>query len=76
MADFITRIDDWMDGTVWTTRCNSYFRVANGRVVTQWPRSARMFWYMTRRFRAADYTFVPPQTEPSLHVRAHGSAEA
>ena len=74
MSDFITRIDEWMDGTVWTTRCNSYFRAANGRVVTQWPRSARVFWRMTRRFRAGDYTFEPPAAVPNIHVDAHGAA--
>jgi cyclohexanone monooxygenase len=42
---------------VWLTRCSNYFRAANGRVVTQWPRSARVFWAMTRRFKPADYTF-------------------
>lgn len=60
LADFITKIDRWMHGTVWTTRCSNYFRAANGRVVTQWPRSAGAFWAMTRRFRAADFTFEPP----------------
>jgi cyclohexanone monooxygenase len=55
LRDFLTKIDRWMAGTVWTTRCNNYFRNANGRVVTQWPRSARVFWSMTRRFRPADY---------------------
>jgi cyclohexanone monooxygenase len=57
MAAFTAKIDQWMEGTVWTTRCSNYFRAANGRVVTQWPRSARSFWTMTRRFKAADYTF-------------------
>lgn len=74
MDDFIARIDQWMDGTVWTTRCNSYFRAANGRVVTQWPRSARDFWSMTRRFRAGDYTFDPPAAQPDIHVETHGEA--
>lgn len=60
MADFLGKIDGWMQGTVWLTRCNSYFRAPNGRVVTQWPRSARVFWGMTRRFRAADYSFESP----------------
>ena len=60
MAAFIAKIDQWMDGTVWLTRCNNYFRAANGRVVTQWPRSAKAFWGMTRRFRAADYLFASP----------------
>ncbi|WP_199178110.1 flavin-containing monooxygenase [Mycobacterium hubeiense] len=59
MAQFIAKIDQWMTGTVWLTRCSNYFRAPNGRVVTQWPRSARAFWGMTRRFRAADYTFEP-----------------
>ncbi|KAB7758052.1 cyclohexanone monooxygenase [Mycolicibacterium mucogenicum DSM 44124] len=57
MQDFLAKVDRWMVGTVWTTRCNNYFRVAGGRVVTQWPRSARTFWAMTRRFRPADYDF-------------------
>ena len=60
MASFIAKIDEWMEGTVWLTRCSNYFRAANGRVVTQWPRSARTFWGMTRRFRPAEYIFGPP----------------
>lgn len=46
--------------TVWLTRCSNYFRAANGRVVTQWPGSARAFWGMTRRFKASDYSFEAP----------------
>ncbi|SEH85510.1 cyclohexanone monooxygenase [Mycolicibacterium rutilum] len=60
MAAFLAKIDRWMTGTVWLTRCSNYFRAANGRVVTQWPRSAGAFWRMTRRFRASDYTFSAP----------------
>ncbi len=59
MASFLAKIDHWMLATVWTTQCSNYFRAANGRVVTQWPRSARAFWGMTRRFKAADFTFEP-----------------
>ncbi|BBY43196.1 monooxygenase [Mycolicibacterium celeriflavum] len=61
MAAFLADIDRAMAGTVWLTRCSNYFRAANGRVVTQWPRSARAFWAMTRRFKASDYTFDPPE---------------
>jgi cyclohexanone monooxygenase len=57
LADFVAKIDRWMNGTVWTTQCSNYFRAANGRVVTQWPRSARSFWGMTRRFKPADFSF-------------------
>ena len=60
LAEFVTKVDKWMVGTVWTTRCSNYFRAANGRVVTQWPRSARSFWGMTRRFKAADFSFAAP----------------
>ena len=62
MAGFLAKIDTWMQGTVWLTRCSNYFRAANGRVVTQWPRSARDFWGLTRFFRPGDYTFDAPGT--------------
>lgn len=74
MVDFLAKVDEWMAGTVWTTRCSNYFRAPNGRVVTQWPRSARTFWQLTRRFRAADYFFAPPAEQPDIAVRAHPSA--
>jgi cyclohexanone monooxygenase len=74
MAEFIAKIDKWMEGTVWLTRCSNYFRAANGRVVTQWPRSARAFWGMTRRFRAADYTFDLPSGSTAVEAGAHSAA--
>ncbi|MBI3689860.1 MAG: NAD(P)/FAD-dependent oxidoreductase, partial [Mycolicibacterium aromaticivorans] len=43
MSAFLADVDRWMEGTVWTTRCSNYFRAPNGRVVTQWPRSAGAF---------------------------------
>lgn len=73
MARFLAKIDQWMHGTVWTTRCSNYFRAPNGRVVTQWPRSARAFWGMTRWFKPADFTFDPvPAVEPTAHVTGSG----
>src|ERR1700754_1726630 len=66
MADFIARIDGWMAGTVRLTRCRNYLRAANGRIVTQWPRSARAFWGMTRRFRPADYDFDAQSRQPAV----------
>jgi cyclohexanone monooxygenase len=72
LADFVAKIDRWMVGTVWTTRCSNYFRAPNGRVVTQWPRSARAFWNMTRRSRPADFRFTA--TSPS-HSEACTAAE-
>ncbi|BBZ01536.1 monooxygenase [Mycolicibacterium chitae] len=72
-ADYIAKIDRWMVGTVWTTRCSNYFRAANGRVVTQWPRSARAFWTMTRRLRLRDYSFDPQGTPEPLAVQPHSA---
>ena len=74
MADFIAKIDEWMEGTVWLTRCSNYFRAANGRVVTQWPRSARAFWGMTRRFKPADYTFDPPSESATVEASSRSAA--
>ncbi len=74
MATFIAKIDQWMQGTVWLTRCSNYFRAANGRVVTQWPRSARAFWEMTRRFKASEYAFEPPSRETEVPVDARSVA--
>lgn len=73
-AAFLAKIDEWMQGTVWLTRCSNYFRAANGRVVTQWPRSARAFWAMTRRFRPADYTFDPPARADAAAAEARTAA--
>ena len=74
MRDFVAMIDKWMRGTVWTAQCSNYFRAANGRVVTQWPRSARAFWGMTRRFRADDFTFAPSSCRDAIDVEARASA--
>ena len=67
---FLERIDTWMQTTVWLTRCSNYFRAANGRVVTQWPRSARDFWARTRWFRPGDYIFEAPAARRVIEVGA------
>lgn len=74
LADFVAKIDRWMVGTVWTTQCSNYFRAPNGRVVTQWPRSARTFWSMTRRFRPADFSFETPAASVPKGVTVPGRA--
>jgi cyclohexanone monooxygenase len=73
-VDFIAKIDKWMKGTVWTMRCSNYFRAANGRLVTQWPRGVRALRGMTRRFTAADYTFDAPTAPAAIEVQAHTTA--
>lgn len=74
MAAFLAKVDRWMEGTVWLTRCSNYFRAANGRVVTQWPRSARAFWGMTRRFKPSDYTFEPARQDRAAEAETRTAA--
>ena len=75
MTRFLAKIDTWMQGTVWLTRCSNYFRAPNGRVVTQWPRSARTFWGLTRWFRPGDYTFDAPSSRSPIRVGAQTSVK-
>ncbi|MCV7057955.1 flavin-containing monooxygenase [Mycolicibacterium gilvum] len=75
MKRYLDKIDSWMQGTVWLTRCSNYFRAPNGRVVTQWPRSARDFWALTRWFRAGDYVFEAPSARETISVGAQAEAE-
>ena len=70
LAALVAKIDRWMVGTVWTTQCSNYVRAPNGRVVTQWPRSARTFWGMTRRFRPAHFRFTAPASAAAEAVTA------
>jgi cyclohexanone monooxygenase len=73
MAEFVAKIDQWMQGTVWTTQCSNYFRAPNGRVVTQWPRSAGAFWAMTRRFKPVDFSFEPvPAAQSAARLPGRG----
>ncbi|WNG90270.1 NAD(P)/FAD-dependent oxidoreductase [Mycobacterium sp. ITM-2016-00317] len=76
MTRYLDWIDTWMQGTVWLTRCSNYFRAANGRVVTQWPRSARTFWQLTRFFKPGDYAFAEPQRRTAIRVGAQTAAQS
>lgn len=44
-----------MAGKVWLSNCNSYYRHASGKVVTQLPYSGRTFFERTRAMVAEDY---------------------
>jgi cation diffusion facilitator CzcD-associated flavoprotein CzcO len=46
------------DGTAWT-RCNSWYRDAEGRIVANWPGYMREYVERTRVLDPAEYTFVP-----------------
>jgi hypothetical protein len=44
-----------LSGTVWDTGCESYFKSASGKIVTQLPHPSLWYWRRTRRFRLGEY---------------------
>ena len=48
-------IQQAMDGTVWLANCNSYYRHANGKVVTQFPYSGTTFVEMLARVKLDEF---------------------
>ncbi|SON59105.1 Baeyer-Villiger monooxygenase [Mycobacterium simulans] len=48
-------IQDSMQGKVWLSNCNSYYRHPSGKVVTQLPYSGRTFFERTRAMIPGDY---------------------
>jgi cyclohexanone monooxygenase len=48
-------IQSAMAGTVWLANCNNYYRHANGKVVTQFPYSGRVFAERISDLRLDDY---------------------
>jgi cation diffusion facilitator CzcD-associated flavoprotein CzcO len=52
-------------GTAWT-RCNSWYRDSEGRIVANWPGYMREYVEQTRVLDPAEYTFVPAvEREPA-----------
>lgn len=45
--------------TAWGSGCNSYFRHAAGRIVTQWPKPSRVYRWLARKARARDFSVTP-----------------
>ena len=52
-------------GTAWT-QCDSWYRNADGRIVTNWPGYMREYVEATRELDPSDYTFVAPP-EDAVH---------
>jgi cation diffusion facilitator CzcD-associated flavoprotein CzcO len=62
-ADVQARFNDALQhalrGTAWGSGCQSYFRTAAGRIVTQWPKPSRVYRWLTRKVRGRDFSFIP-----------------
>jgi len=55
---FNERVQDALQGTVWSAGCASWYQQADGRIFTIWPWSTWRYWLRTRRVAAQDYEFV------------------
>jgi cation diffusion facilitator CzcD-associated flavoprotein CzcO len=55
MARYNDKIQAAMPGTVWVAGCSNYFRMPDGKVVTQLPYSGGRFWLRTRVFASWKY---------------------
>lgn len=51
------RYNSWlqrgMRGIAWNAGCANYYRTASGKVVTNWPHTAALYWLLTRLLRTS-----------------------
>ena len=57
MAAFAAEMQAQLQGTVWTSGCESWYQDESGRITTVWPTFTWRFRRRTRRFDAAAYAF-------------------
>ena len=57
-ARFNDELQRVLSTTAWSSGCQSYFRHAAGRIVTQWPKPSRVYRWLTRRVRSEDFSFT------------------
>jgi len=55
MDAYNTQLADDLEGTVWDTGCQSYFKNERGKIVTQLPYPSLWYWRRTRRFKLSEY---------------------
>ena len=68
-ARFNERIQQALQGTVWSSGCRSWYQQADGRNFTIWPYSTWRYWLQTRRVDAGQYRFGRAQESA---VAKHG----
>jgi cyclohexanone monooxygenase len=55
MEKYNAELAEALQGTVWDTGCQSYFKNENGKIATQLPYPSLWYWKRTRRFRLGEY---------------------
>lgn len=54
---FNARLQRDLQGTVWTSGCNSWYQQADGKNTALWPYSTVKYWLDTRKVKVDDYIF-------------------
>jgi cation diffusion facilitator CzcD-associated flavoprotein CzcO len=52
--------------SIWSGGCRSWYRDEAGRITTNWPATTIRYWWMTRRFRTADFELIEAEPVPEL----------
>jgi cation diffusion facilitator CzcD-associated flavoprotein CzcO len=55
---FNRRVQQALEGTVWSSGCVSWYQQSDGRNFTIWPWSTWRYWLQTRRMEPAHYCFT------------------
>ncbi len=55
MDDYTAQLAIDLEGTVWDTGCQSYFKNEHGKIATQLPYPSLWYWRRTRRFKLREY---------------------
>lgn len=61
-ASFNEKIQKKLQGTVWSSGCQSWYQQADGKNFTIWPASTWRYWLETRRADPAAYEFIKCQS--------------
>lgn len=59
-ADFNTQLDRDLQKTVWVDGCSSWYKTADGRIVTNWSGSTLRYWWETRTVKQGEFHFKAP----------------
>jgi cation diffusion facilitator CzcD-associated flavoprotein CzcO len=58
LQDFVNEVQEQLEGTVWTSGCNSWYQQADGKNTALWPFSTWRYWLRTRHLPVENYVFL------------------
>jgi cation diffusion facilitator CzcD-associated flavoprotein CzcO len=70
------RLQHWLQKTVWTGPCSSWYKNEAGEVVNNWSSPVLKYWFLTRRPRFRDFLRTPDNpTESNQEAALEGGTE-